>query len=193
MAKRRGRTSDQPTRQPRRSRDGTLFEHATTVRLTQPPRNEAMATRESASFPESLELVLKRLSKLEKEIRPENFETGERMLQRTEFSVEDEEGSGNCNVIPSGRRGVCRPFLIVAIGASSSENLEDRLQQALEHVSSHCRAKTRYIIFWTLKWDVSSWNRYARSFEQLGIVAIRKLKDETPWRLCPAPPGPVSL
>src|SRR5271157_5696068 len=66
-------------------------------------------------------------------------------------------GTGHSvNVIPGGEPGPCRDILVVAIGIKD-DNINERILEAVEHVTTRCAGKTTAIVFWAAWWDALAW------------------------------------
>jgi len=134
---------------------------------------ENMYNNKWADIPEDTKLILERLDEFEKEIfsdDPESYKWGEDIVD----AVLDNNylGGHPINVIPGGESGVCHPTLLVAIGARAYEDIEKRILQAVEHIYVNCSGKTRFVLFWAAKWDLSTWKQHEHSFK--GVTVILK-------------------
>ncbi|MCS7367395.1 MAG: hypothetical protein NDF52_05900 [archaeon YNP-WB-062] len=77
------------------------------------------------------------------------------------------------NVIPpTGKLGPCTDILLVFIGEADSFEL--RVLEAIKHCGVLCRGKTRYVIFYALKWDDVMWKKHEQSFKMINAVVVLK-------------------
>ncbi len=84
------------------------------------------------------------------------------------------------NVIPGGTKGNCHPVLIVAIGVND-DNPNERILEAIEHVTVHCPGNTTAVVFWAAWWDALAWAAHKSSFK--GVEVILKLVGSKPSKL----------
>ena len=94
--------------------------------------------------------------------------SGEVIIRRT--SARGRGLSDGINTIPWGTPDSCHEILLVAIGSNPSENVEFRVLQAVDHVLSRCRDKSKFVIFWAAKWDAVVWKRRAISFRSVTTI-----------------------
>lgn len=80
------------------------------------------------------------------------------------------------NVIPGGATGECRLTLVVYIGDYDEDLvLENRVLEALQHVSVLCKGMTRYVIFYATWWSGLVWKNRAASFKKVGATCILRI------------------
>jgi hypothetical protein len=86
------------------------------------------------------------------------------------------------NVIPQyGRAGSCAEILLVFVG--EVDDFEIRILEAIEHCAARCRGTTKYVIFYTMKWNDVTWKKHEDSFKLTGIVVVQKPFGRPPLRL----------
>jgi hypothetical protein len=77
------------------------------------------------------------------------------------------------NVIPPlGESGPCTEILLVFIGEADSFEL--RLLETIEHCGVLCHGKTKYVIFYALKWNDAIWKRHEQSFKMINAAVVLK-------------------
>lgn len=86
------------------------------------------------------------------------------------------------NVIPSyGKTGPCTEILLVFVG--DSDNFEIRVLEAIEHCAVLCHGITKYIIFYSMKWNEIIWKKHENSFKLTGVTVVLKLFGRHPIRV----------
>jgi len=86
------------------------------------------------------------------------------------------------NVIPSyGKTGPCTETLLVFVG--ETDNFEVRILEAIEHCGVLCRGTTRYVIFYTMKWNDVVWKKHENSFRLIGSTVVQKPFGRMPIRI----------
>ena len=86
------------------------------------------------------------------------------------------------NVIPPyGRAGSCAEILLVFIG--EADDFEIRILEAIEHCAARCRGTTKYVIFYTMKWNDVTWKKHEDSFKLTGIIVVQKPFGRSPLRI----------
>ena len=110
---------------------------------------------------------------------PKDFTSGEKILRK----LNSERGlSIEVNVIPPiGHPSGCREILLVAIGIR--DNFEKRIYEAFEHIAAKCQGVTKYIVFYTTKWDQIIWLKHKDSFRKFYVIVVRKEPLAKPVRL----------
>lgn len=80
------------------------------------------------------------------------------------------------NVIPGGVPGECRLTLVVFIGDYDEDLvLENRVLEALKHVSVLCKGMTRYVIFYATWWSGLVWAKHSAPFKKVGATCILRI------------------
>jgi len=86
------------------------------------------------------------------------------------------------NVIPLyGEPGSCTKILLVFVG--ETDNFEARILEAIEHCGVLCRGTTKYVIFYTMKWNDVVWKKHENSFRSIGLTVVQKPFGRTPIRI----------
>lgn len=94
----------------------------------------------------------------------DGWETGEdiirEMEERTQWSSHNW-----INIIPGRVPDECHDTLLVVVGTKEKDlKLENRILEALKHVSVECRGKTNNILFWAGNWNSRVWSKHANAF-----------------------------
>lgn len=134
-------------------------------------------------MPDPILEIISFLDEQENRIRenPALFKNGTTMVKEILSNKQFVGGLSPINVIPEGVPGECRNTLVVSIGSEEIDIVELRILQAIEHIYAKCRDKTRFVIFWAVKWDGMTWMKHAQSFKDFDVTL--KLFGSAPVRL----------
>jgi hypothetical protein len=125
----------------------------------------------NSGLPEDVEQLLKVLGELESSLDKNTIQKGEDIVGK--ISGKSANIGNNINVIPDGIPGNCEKILVVAIGLN--DDIEQRVSQAVEHVTKVCPEITKYVVFWATKWNSVAWAKYCNVFKNKNITVLLKL------------------